>query len=69
MQNTDATSSTATVTHAMPGARQALALLLAINLLNYVDRYILAAVVPQIKHDFHATDAQAGLLATAVMQW
>ena len=37
-------------------AQLALWLLLAINLLNYIDRYILAAVLPQIKHDFLAGD-------------
>ena len=33
----------------LPGARQALVLLLLINLFNYIDRQVLAAVVPQIK--------------------
>ena len=42
-----------------------LALLLAINLVNYIDRYILAAVEDQIQHDFGSTEAQTGLLATA----
>jgi len=36
-------NSTTTV---LPGARSALALLLAINLFNYIDRQILAAVEP-----------------------
>jgi MFS transporter, Spinster family, sphingosine-1-phosphate transporter len=49
------------------GARWVLALLLAINLVNYVDRYILAAVEDQIQHDFGSTEAQAGLLATAFL--
>src|SRR5256885_9029128 len=30
------------------GARAALVLLLTINLFNYIDRYVLAAVVPQV---------------------
>lgn len=47
---------TATDPHAgpaapLPGARAALGLLLAINLFNYIDRYILAAVLPKIKLD------------------
>jgi predicted MFS family arabinose efflux permease len=53
--------------HAVPGARLALALLLAINLVNYIDRYVLAAVEDQIQHDFHSTEAQTGLLATAFL--
>jgi MFS transporter, Spinster family, sphingosine-1-phosphate transporter len=52
-------------------ARLALLLLLGINLLNYVDRYILAAVLPHIKHDFLAGDpnqnAKAGLLFPAFL--
>ena len=52
-------------------AHTALWLLLAINLFNYIDRYILAAVLPQIKHDFLAGDpnqnAKAGLLFPAFL--
>lgn len=36
---------------AFPGARLALVLLLLINLFNYVDRMVLAAVVGEIKDD------------------
>src|SRR5262249_37903860 len=36
----------------LPGARTALALLLAINLFNYIDRYVLAAVLPKIGEQF-----------------
>ena len=36
----------------LPGARSALLLLLMINLFNYIDRQVLAAVVPQLKHTF-----------------
>ncbi|MCE9609735.1 MAG: MFS transporter [Chthoniobacter sp.] len=51
---------------------RALALLLAINLFNYLDRYILAAVEPLIAdHFFAATDetamAKTGALATAFL--
>jgi MFS family permease len=50
----------------------ALALLLAINLFNYIDRYILAAIEPLISdHFFAATDdaamAKTGSLATAFL--
>src|SRR5438067_4879147 len=53
------------------GANAALALLLAINLFNYIDRQILAAVLPHLKHDFLAGDpnqnGKAGLLTTAFL--
>lgn len=56
----------------LPGAYRALALLLAINLFNYLDRYILAAVEPEIRRAFFAPDdpdamAKTGLLATAFL--
>lgn len=52
---------------ALPGARRALILLLSINLFNYVDRYVLAAVEPLIREHFGATKAQMGWLATAFL--
>ena len=52
---------------ALPGARPALILLLAINLFNYVDRQVLAAVEPLIREYFGATQAQMGWLATAFL--
>ena len=53
-----------------PGALSALALLLGINLFNYIDRYVLAAVEPEIRAAFfHPRDPNAmavtGLLGTA----
>jgi MFS family permease len=53
----------------LPGARPALILLLLINLFNYIDRQVLAAVVPAIQKEFlpndpHA-DQKAGWLGTA----
>src|SRR5689334_11139841 len=36
---------------ALPGARMALVLLLSINMFNYIDRQVLAAVVPAIEED------------------
>jgi len=50
-----------------PGAWQALSLLLSLNLLCYMDRYILSAVLPEIQKTFHIGDAKAGWLATAFL--
>ncbi len=44
-----------------------LLLLTGINLLNYLDRYILAALAPAIQKDIQINDAQLGFLATAFM--
>ncbi len=49
------------------GANAALMLLLAINLFNYIDRQVLAAVVPKIREQFHASDRDVGLLQTAFL--
>jgi MFS family permease len=53
-------------------ARWALGLLLAINLFNYVDRYVLAAVVPRLREQFFSAgstnvDAKLGFLAQAFL--
>ena len=57
--------------HVVPGARAALGLLLLINLFNYIDRYILAAVEPRIREDLLKGDPNAmkktGFLATAFL--
>ena len=45
----------------LPGARGALALLLAINLFNYIDRQVLAAVVPDIRREFFSGGAAGGM--------
>jgi MFS family permease len=55
---------------AMSGARGALFLLLAINLFNYIDRQVLAAVEPDIRATFFAPDdvnrmTKTGMLAVA----
>jgi MFS family permease len=42
----------------LPGARAALALLLCINLFNYIDRQILAAVVPNVRTEFFRAQGQ-----------
>src|SRR5438445_13885185 len=39
----------------LPGARTALLLLLCINLFNYIDRQVLAAVVPGIRQEFFSS--------------
>ena len=41
-------------------------LLFALNLLNYIDRYILPGEVSLIQREFHSTDAEMGLLTTAL---
>lgn len=41
-------------------------LLLALNLLNYIDRYILPGEVSLIQREFHVTDQQIGALTTAL---
>ena len=48
-------------------AKKAVSLLLTINLFNYIDRYILAAVVPPLTSEFHLTEEKVGLLATAFL--
>jgi MFS family permease len=56
---------------ALPGARLSLTLLLAINLLNYIDRQVLSAVEPNISKEFFgaaqspAIETKMGYLATA----
>jgi MFS transporter, Spinster family, sphingosine-1-phosphate transporter len=50
-----------------PGARAALLLLLGINLFNYVDRQVLAAVEPLIREGFGVSQARMGWLATAFL--
>jgi MFS family permease len=54
-----------------PGARTfftaALVLLTAINLINYLDRYVLSAVLPWIEVEFDLGDRQSGLLGSMFM--
>ncbi len=45
--------------------RTALFLLTALNLLNYMDRYILPAVQTQIQDEFHVSSEKIGLVTTA----
>jgi MFS transporter, Spinster family, sphingosine-1-phosphate transporter len=44
----------------------ALSLLIALNLLNYIDRYILPGEISLIQREFHSTDQQLGALTTAL---
>src|SRR5580765_4306762 len=60
--------------NALPGARAALLLLIGINLVNYIDRYNLAAITKLIEFEpgFFAADdsnvkGKLGLLSTAFM--
>ena len=52
-------------------ARRALVLLLFINLFNYVDRQVLAAVVPSIEHSFFGAGGAAARSAAldAIQDW
>ena len=43
-----------------------LVLLIGLNLLNYMDRYILPGEVSLIQREFHSTDQQIGALTTAL---
>ena len=46
-----------------PGqARFTVALLFGVNFLNYIDRYVIAAVLPLIQQEFHLDDARAGYI-------
>src|SRR5579871_3556612 len=44
-----------------------LAIVTLLNLLNYIDRYILAAVLPRMQSELSLTNSQAGLMATAFL--
>lgn len=47
--------------------RTALALLTALNLLNYIDRSVLFAVQPLVQDEFHLSNAQIGYLTSAFL--
>jgi len=47
-------------------AQGTLVLLIALNLLNYIDRYILPGELSLIQREFHSTDQQMGALTTAL---
>src|ERR1700693_6262481 len=48
-------------------ARYVLAIMVGINFLNYMDRYVGAAASPLIQKEFHLSDAQVGLLGSAFL--
>ncbi|NTV48672.1 MAG: MFS transporter [Geobacteraceae bacterium] len=54
-------------TISLPYRRYALGLLLAVNLLNYIDRQVLFAVFPLIKIDLNLSDTALGFLGSAFM--
>src|SRR5205807_1535300 len=48
-------------------ARYVLAVMVGINFLNYLDRYILPAVATKVQAEFHLADSQVGLLGSAFL--
>src|SRR5213082_1845124 len=52
-----------------PGARTALVLLLGINLFNYIDRYVLAAVEPNIRAAFFLPSDPNAMWWTGTLAW
>ena len=46
-------------------AALALGLLTALNLFNFIDRYVLPGVQPLVQHEFHASDERMGALTYA----
>ena len=55
-QTSSASNNATRTAPALPGARAALDLLLAINLFNYIDRQVLAVVVPNLKQAFFSAN-------------
>jgi MFS transporter, Spinster family, sphingosine-1-phosphate transporter len=54
----------ASLTWAIRRPRSILAVLTALNLLNYIDRFVLSAVLPRIEDELSLSHAVAGLLGT-----
>src|SRR5438270_481542 len=48
-------------------ARYVLGVMVGINFLNYLDRYILPAVASRIQAEFHLSDSEVGLLGSAFL--
>src|SRR3989442_4502273 len=48
-------------------ARYVLGVMVGINFLNYLDRYILPSVATRIQSEFHLSDSQVGLLGSAFL--
>jgi predicted MFS family arabinose efflux permease len=57
---------TGTLAKAATGAKYALFLLFAINLLNFFDRQLLGALGEPVRHEFHLSDTALGFLGTIV---
>jgi MFS family permease len=49
---------------AVKGATFGLAILTFINLMNYLDRYLVAGVLPRIQADLNVSDTQAGIIGS-----
>ena len=52
---------------AAPNSTYALVILSLINLVNYLDRYIVTVALPHIQRDFQLDNTQAGLLGSFFM--
>ncbi len=63
----EAKKNTGTVKPTGGQAGFAFAVLFAVNILNYADRYVLSAVFPSIQREFHITDFQGGLLFSSFL--
>ena len=61
-----ATSENPSATARISPALATLILLIALNLLNYIDRYILPGELSLVQNEFHATREQMGALTTAM---
>jgi MFS family permease len=55
---------TGTLAKSVSGAKYALFLLFAINLLNFFDRQLLGALGEPVRHEFHLSDTALGFLGT-----
>ncbi|XXF76615.1 MFS transporter [Myxococcaceae bacterium GXIMD 01537] len=64
MSLSPAVATTAPQSSAASRAGFALLVLSLINLVNYLDRYIIAAALPHLQHDFGISKAQSGLFGT-----
>ena len=53
------------MSHELKYARMTVVLLTGLNLVNYIDRYVLFAVQPLVQAEFHRSDAAFGFLTTA----
>src|SRR5690242_18602797 len=48
-----------------PGRQTSLAILVAVNILNFYDRHVIGALTEPIRKEFHLSDAQIGLISSA----